>query len=49
MGGTIFVSAILVVIVALIIYKQVKNKKEGKTSCSCGCSGCAMSSVCHKK
>ena len=49
MKGTIFVSAILVVIVAMIIYKQIKNKKEGKSSCSCGCSGCAMSEVCHNK
>lgn len=49
MFGTIIVSAILIIIVSLIIYKQIKNKKEGKSSCSCGCSGCAMSEVCHGK
>ncbi|MBQ3109866.1 MAG: FeoB-associated Cys-rich membrane protein [Clostridia bacterium] len=49
MFGTIVVSAILIIIVSLIIYKQIKNKKEGKSSCSCGCSGCAMSEVCHSK
>lgn len=49
MLGTIIVSAILIMIVGLIIYKQIKNKKEGKSSCSCGCSGCAMSEICHGK
>lgn len=49
MYGTILVSAILLVIVGLIIYRLIKNKKEGKGSCSCGCSGCAMSDVCHNK
>ncbi|MBQ6794670.1 MAG: FeoB-associated Cys-rich membrane protein [Clostridia bacterium] len=47
--GTVIVSAVLVVIVGLIISRQIKNKKEGKSSCSCGCSGCAMSDVCHGK
>ncbi len=47
--GTIIVALILAVLVGLIIYKQIKNKKEGKSSCSCGCSGCAMSEVCHNK
>ncbi len=49
MGGTIIVSAILLLIVGLIIYRQIKNKKDGKSSCSCGCSSCAMSEVCHNK
>ena len=49
MIGTIFVSAIIIVIVGLIIYKQIKNKKEGKAACSCGgCSGCSMQEFCHK-
>ena len=47
--GTVIVSAVLVVIVGLIISRQIKNKKEGKSSCYCGCSGCAMSDVCHGK
>ena len=49
MYGTIFVSSILIVVVGGIIYRLIKNKKEGKSSCSCGCSGCAMSEVCHNK
>ncbi len=49
MPGTILVASILVIIVGLIIFRQVKNKKEGKTSCGCSCSGCAMSETCHPK
>ena len=47
--GTIAVSLILAVIVSAIIVKSVKNKRQGKTSCSCGCSGCSMSHICHSK
>lgn len=48
--GTLAVSAVLVIIVGLIIYKMIKDKKSGKSSCSCGgsCSGCGMAGSCHK-
>ncbi len=49
MFGTILVSSILIIIVGLIIYRQIKNRKEGKSTCGCGCSNCAMSEVCHSK
>jgi len=47
--GTLAVSAVLVIIVGLIIYKMIKDKKSGKSSCSCGgsCSGCGMAGSCH--
>ena len=32
-GGTILVAVILAAIVAAIIYKLVKDKKQGKSSC----------------
>lgn len=46
--GTILIAVILVAIVAAIIYKLVKDKKQGKSSCvgSCGC--CPNSSRCHR-
>lgn len=47
--ATIIISGILILICSAIIAQQIKNKKNGKTSCGCGCSGCAMSSICHKK
>ncbi len=37
----------LVVIVTLIIVKLVKDKKKGRSSCGCGCEGCAMRGKCH--
>jgi len=48
--GTFAVSAVLVIIVGLIIYKMIIDKKSGKSSCSCGgsCSGCGMAGSCHK-
>ena len=47
--GTLAVSTVLVIIVGLIIYKMIKDKKSGKSSCSCGgsCSGCGMAGSCH--
>ena len=46
--GTILVAVILIAIVAAIIYKLVKDKKQGKSSCggSRGC--CPNSSRCHR-
>ncbi len=47
--GTIAVLVILAVISALIVWRIIKNKKEGKSSCGCGCSNCPMSGECRKK
>lgn len=45
---TILVLSIVAVIFAAIIVKGIINKKNGKSSCSCGsCSGCANSEFCH--
>ncbi len=46
---TIIVTALIAVIFLFIIIKGVINKKRGKSSCSCGCGGCAMSEICHSK
>ena len=48
-AATIIVGAIVATIVGLIVYKMIKDKKNGKTSCSCGCGGCPMSDMCHKQ
>ncbi len=47
--ATIVVSAILIFAVTVSIASMVRNKREGKSSCGCGCAGCAMSGVCHPK
>ncbi len=34
-------------VIAVIVHEIVK-KKKGKSSCGCGCQGCAMKDHCHK-
>ena len=47
--ATILICLVLAVIVALIIWSLVRNKKKGKSSCGCNCAHCAMAGSCHKK
>lgn len=45
--ATILVSAVLVIMVVAVIVSMVRGKKQGKSSCGCGCAGCAMNGTCH--
>lgn len=45
--GYIVVTLILVLIVAAVIARIVKDKKTGKGGCGCGCKGCANAPYCH--
>jgi hypothetical protein len=47
--GTILVCLVLLVIVGLVVGKMIKDKRQGKSSCSCGCSNCGMQGHCHGK
>lgn len=47
--ATIIVSLILASAIILVVRKLYKDKKAGKSSCGCNCSGCPSSSVCHSK
>lgn len=47
--ATIIICAVLTAVVIWIIAGMVRKKKEGKSSCGCGCSGCPMSGDCHRK
>lgn len=44
--ATVIVSAVLLAIVAAVIWKMVKDRKAGKGGCSCGCENCSRG--CHK-
>jgi len=46
--GNIVVSLILICIVTAVIVRMAKDKKQGKSSCGCGCEHCAMHGKCHK-
>ena len=45
--STIIICIVLTAVIAAIISYIVRNKKQGKTSCGCGCKNCAMRGSCH--
>ena len=47
--ATIIVLILVAAAVIFAIFTMIKNKKNGKTSCGCGCSGCPNSALCHQK
>ena len=46
---TLIVLAMVTAALAAIIIGQIRRKKQGKSSCSCGgsCGACPMSGSCH--
>lgn len=47
--ATLVISAVLIAAVVLIVCSMVKKRKQGKSSCGCGCANCAMHGACHGK
>lgn len=45
--STIVVLVVLAGIVAAIIVHMIRNKKKGKSSCSCGCESCGLCDACN--
>lgn len=48
--GTLLVGALVLAAVLGVIIKMVRDKKQGKSSCSCGCGGCSGCGgiyICH--
>ncbi len=45
--GTMLICAVLIVIVALVVRSLVRQKRQGKSSCGCGCADCAMQKSCR--
>ncbi|MBO4901547.1 MAG: FeoB-associated Cys-rich membrane protein [Lachnospiraceae bacterium] len=45
--GTIVVTFILVLIVACILFKLVRDKKQGRSSCGGNCAGCSSCGSCR--
>lgn len=45
--GTLLVGFLVLVAVVAVVRNMIHNKKQGKSSCSCGCAGCPHSGVCH--
>lgn len=47
--ATILICAVLLAIVIGIIAGLLRKKKQGISSCGCGCSNCPMNGSCHGK
>lgn len=45
--GSVLVVAIVAAIVAAVIISRIRAKKQGKSSCGCGCEHCAARGMCH--
>ncbi len=45
--GTIIIGIIVFGCAAAVVFSMARKKKNGKSSCSCGCSGCPLSGQCH--
>ena len=39
--GTIIVALIVIAVIAFVVARMVKDKKEGKSSCGANCAHCA--------
>ena len=47
--GTIAVLLAVFALVAFLVAKLIRDKREGKSHCSCGCASCPMSKSCSDK
>ena len=45
--GTVIVALVVAAVVALIVINHFRKKKQGKSSCGCGCANCPMKDKCH--
>ena len=45
-AGTIAVALVLSGIIASIIVKMIRDRKQGRSSCGCSCGCCPMSGSC---
>ena len=47
-SGTIIVGAAVLAVIALAVRALLRDRKQGRKNCGCGCSGCPMAGTCHK-
>lgn len=46
--ATIIIGTLVLSLLIFVTVRLVRNKRAGKSSCSCGCGGCAMRDACQK-
>jgi len=47
--ATAIIGTLVIGAFAAVAFYICKQKKLGKSSCGCGCSGCPNASACHKQ
>lgn len=47
--ATIIIAAAVGVAALAAITSVIRNRRSGKSSCGCGCAGCAMKDCCQNK
>ena len=47
--GTIVVALVVLTLLTFLVVYMIIRKKQGKSSCSCGCSSCPNAQICHTK
>ena len=47
--GSLLILLGVAVIVTLVIVSRIRAKKQGKSTCGCGCQSCPMADACHRK
>ena len=45
--GNIVILGVIALIVGLIVFFRIRAKRQGRSTCSCGCSECTMKDICH--
>ena len=48
-GGTLLVAAVLFMILASVLRKLIRDRKQGRPVCGENCGGCPMHGTCHQK
>lgn len=46
--SSIIICVLLIALVVFIIERAVRNRRNGKASCTCSCGGCPMNGACNK-
>lgn len=47
--ATIIGSLIVLTVISLVIFKNVRDSRNNKCTCGSACSGCPTSELCHAK
>ncbi len=47
--GTLIVALALLAVIGLIVFRLIRDRKHGKSTCGCGCADCPMNGSCHGK